>query len=279
MTIRFRTAALAAATTLLAACSDSTAPDAGSGEAAINAQVTADVAAQAADAASEDVEVLRVNTGALGLATLDYERFERWSACPFVAATGWFTCADRTRGPWTTTRRYQFRDAQGQPQSAYDAAATAAATFDWTLRGTFERRRWEGASERVRSVTFTGLAGAETQVTVNGTGTDARSRTRFPNPNANAGSNAAGERSYEMEATLRIENVVLPVPRIATAWPVSGTITRTFTGTRTSANGTRTVERTATVTFNGTSSVPLVVNGRRYTLDLTTGDATPVSGT
>jgi hypothetical protein len=274
MSTRTRLATLAA-TALLAACSDSTAP--AESDPTISAQVTADVAAQAGDAAAEDVAILRVNGGAFGLPTLDQERFERWSSCPFVEATGWFTCADRVRGPWTSTRRYQFRDAQGRAQTAYDAVATAAATFDWTVRGTFDRSRWEGSSERRRSVTFSGLAGAETQVTIDGTGTDARNRTRFAQPNASGGA-AGGERSYEMSATLRIDAVVVPVPRLATGWPTSGTITRTFTGTRTGPGGTRTVERTAVVTFDGTSTASLVVGGRRFTLDLVTGDATPVSG-
>lgn len=275
MTTRTRLVTLAA-TALLAACSDATAP--ADTDPTISAQVTADVAAQAGDAAAEDVAVLRVNTGAFGLPTLDQERFERWSSCPFVEATGWFTCADRVRGPWTSGRRYQFLDAQGRAQPGYDAVATAAATFDWTVRGTFDRGRWDGTSERRRSVTFSGLAGTETQVTMNGTGTDARNRTRFARPGAPGGS-ASAERSYEMSATLRIENVVVPVPRLATGWPTSGTITRTFTGTRTGPGGTRTVERTAVVTFDGTSTASLVVNGRRFTLDLATGEATPVSGT
>ena len=276
MPVRFRPAAATLAALTLAACSDSTAP--ASETATVAAQVTADVAAQAADAAAEDVQVMRVNTGAFGVATLDFERFTRWAACPLDAATSRFTCAAAVRGPWTSTRSWQFRDASGAPQPAYDATTTASANFRWTLAGTFDRRRWEGTTSRERDLTVTGLAGANTTATVNGTGSDARSRTRFANPNAAPGSNAAADRSYDMAATLRIENVVIPVPR-ADAWPASGSITRTYTGTRTSANRTETVTRTATVTFNGTGTAQLVVNGRRFTLDLTTGEATPVSGT
>lgn len=277
MPIRIRPLATVtlAALALTACGDDATAPEAESP--AVAAQVSADVAAQAADAAAEDVQVMRVNTGAFGIATLDYERFTRWAPCPLDAGTNRFTCASAGRGPWTANRSWQFRDASGAPQPAYDATTTASANFRWTLAGTFERRRWEGTTSRERDLTFGGLAGANTTVTVNGTGSDARSRTRFANPNAAPGSNAAADRSYEMAATLRIENVVIPVPR-ADAWPTSGSITRTFTGTRTAANRTATVRRTATVTFNGTALVPLVVNGNRFTLDLATGEITPASG-
>lgn len=262
------TVAAAAAAVLLAACSDSTGPAADS----IDPQISADVAAAAADAAREDVEVLRVNVGGLGLGSVDYERFARWSPCPFDAGTGRFTCAPATRGPWTTTRSYQFLDAAGQPQSAYDASLTASANFRWTVAGDIDRGRWSATSARARELTFTGLAGAESQVTVNGTGSDARNRTRF----ANAG-RTGDDRSYDMAATLRVENVILPVPRFPGAWPTSGTVTRAYTGTRTGPNGTRIVQRTSVVTFNGTSTVPLTVNDRRFTLDLTTGEITEIA--
>lgn len=261
-------------TLTFAACGDSATTEP-TVSASVNAATTLDVATVAGDAATEDVETFKVNRGAFGIAQLvDFERFGRWDPCPFDAATGRFVCTSRSRGPFETTRSYAYANEAGAAQNAYSATTTASANFRWSLAGTITKRRWSGTVSRNRDMTITGLLGANTTITINGTSASERQRTRFAREESESGANAV-ERTYDMEGSTVIANVVTAAVRLPDTWPASGTITRTHTVTRTdSVNGTRTSTRTSVVTFNGTQFVPLTVNGTAFTLDLATGDVT-----
>ncbi len=259
---------------LLTACGDSASSTGPTVSAAVAAGTTLDVAAVSADAAKEDVEMLKVNRGAFGIAqAIDFERFERWSSCPYDATAKRFICADRVRGPFTTTRSYAYADAAGVAQSAYSGSLTAAVNFKWSLNGTITREKWTGSMSRNRDITLSGLLGANNTVTVNGTGSAEKMRTTFLRDSA--GPNGL-TRTYNMESSLAIRNVVTPAISLPDAWPTSGTITRDYTVTRTDATaGTTVTTRNSVVTFNGTQFVNLTVNGTAFTLDLATGKVTP----
>ena len=78
-----------------------------------------------------------------------------------------------------------------------------------------------------------------------------------------------GTRSYEMSGTSTIQDLVHGVPREDNPWPLSGTITRQITVEIVNGpDGDRSVERTATVTFNGTQFVTMTVNGESFEVDL-----------
>lgn len=242
---------------LAAACSgDSTAP----GSDAIDL----DVAVVAGDAAYEDVSMMRTQLGAFGVPTLGIGRTGEWQGCPFDGAR--FTCAPVTRGAFTMTRSYAFLDAGGAAQSAYDAALTASANFVSGMTGAATRDRWSATVSRQRNMTVTGLAGAETQHTINGTGTSSETRSQHSGDGAS--------RSYSMTSTVTYTDVVVPFPRTRGTWPLSGTITRVVTAVRDGRNGTTTHTRTATVTFDGDATALLVVGDRRFTLNLETGQVT-----
>ena len=259
---------------LLTACGDSASSTGPTVSAAVATGTTLDVAAVSADAAKEDVETFKVNRGAFGIAqATDFERFERWSSCPYDATAKRFVCADKIRGPFTYTRSYAYADSTGAAQSAYSASLTAAANFKWSLSGTITRDKWSGTMSRDRDITLSGLLGANNTVTVNGTGSTEKMRTTFLRDSA--GPNGL-TRTYNLEASLAIVNVVTPAIRIPDAWPASGTITRNYKVTRTDATaGTTVTTRNSVVTFNGTQFVDLVVNGTAFTLDLATGKVTP----
>ena len=261
-----------AITALLAACGDAAGSPTDTGVAAsVASATTLDVATVSGDAAREDVEMLKVNRGAFGvLQATDFERFSRWDPCPFDATTQRFVCTDKARGPFTLSRSYAYVDAAGAAQSAYSATTTAGANFKWTLTGEITKRNWSGSLTRNRDITFSNLLGAGNTVTVNGTGSGDRQRTVFLRDSA--GPNGL-TRTYDLQASLVIANVVTPAIRLPDAWPVSGTVTRNYTVTRTDAtNGITTTTRNSVVTFNGTQFVPLVVNGKAFVLDLATGD-------
>lgn len=262
--------ALAVAVTF-AACGDaSTGPDEGDVSASVAAAATVDAATVAGDAASEDVQLFKLNAGAFGFAQLaDYERFERWNACPYDATARRFVCEPKTRGGFVHARSYAFLDQAGVSQTSYSATTTAQANFRSSLSGTITRNRWSGTMSRERDVTLSGLVGDNANVTINGSSATERQRTRFERDAATAGS---ADRTYDLDASLAITNVVVTAARLPDSWPASGTITRNYSLTRVDVtNGTRTTTRTAVVTFNGTQFVPLVVNGTEFTLDLATG--------
>lgn len=258
---------------LFTACGDSASSPTDAGvSASVSAATTLDVATVSGDAAQEDVETFKVNRGAFGLATIDFERFGRWESCPYDTTAKRFICVDRVRGPFTATRSYAYLDAAGAGQNAYSATTTAAANFKWAVSGTITRDKWSGSMSRNRDITLSGLLGANSTVTINGTGSREMQRTKFLRDSA--GPNGL-TRDYDLEASVAIANVITPAIRMPDAWPVSGTITRIYKVTRTDAtNGTIVTTRNSVVTFNGTQFVDLVVNGKTFTLDLSTGKVT-----
>jgi hypothetical protein len=217
----------------------------------------------AGDAAFEDVNVIYTQLAAFGVPTGEIQRTGGWqSGCPFDAGTGRFVCPTQTRENVTVSRSYGFKNAAGQAQSAYDATTTESANFRSTLSGSVARDRWTATISRERDITESGLAGAETQHTINGIGSSTESRSRHTE---------GGDRTYTMTTVATYTNVVVPFPRERGAWPVSGTVTRQVTAVRDGEAGAQTQTRTATLTFNGTRLATLVVGDRTFTVDLATG--------
>jgi len=245
---------------VLAACSDSTNPgDSGS------LRETLDLATVAGDAVTEDVSLLRTQAGAFGGLTSDATRTGAWrNDCTFSANTGRFACPDHTRGGITLARSFALLDAQGQPQSAFNAVTTASANFVTTISGAVARENFSATFSRQRNITVSGLAGNESTHIINGTGATSNTGSRH--------SDDGPERSYSMTETTSIVNVVVPFPQASGVWPLSGSITRQISLSRNGEQGNpRARSHTATVTFNGTQFVPIVVGDRTLTLDLATG--------
>jgi hypothetical protein len=201
-----------------------------------------DLATVAGDAAAQDVELMRGPGGPLGM---------RLPADPSK-----FECTSTTRDGLTVERSCVFKDANGNTQAAYDPSTTATATVHSKVDGTVDRGHWGGEIHRLRDFTVSGLAGAETTITWNGTGSGSAKGVR---PTRDGGSV-----DYEMTESSVVANVVIPVPRTDTGWPLSGTITSTMTGKR----GDSTITRNAVITFNGTQMATVVVNGETFQFDL-----------
>jgi hypothetical protein len=117
-------------------------------------------------------------------------------------------------------------------------------------------------------MTATGLAGLETQRTWNGTGASHLIRSRHTDGGA--------ERSYDLECATTLTNVVVPVPRGDEHFPLSGSIaiqcTITFVG---GPRDGQTVERTMTITFNGTQTATATVGDKTFDINLKTRHRTP----
>ena len=207
-----------------------------------------DLATVSADAAAQDVELMRgPGGGPFGL---------RLPGDPSQ-----FECDSVTRESLTITRSCTFRDAGGSVQTAYDSLTTASATLHAEVDGPVDRGPWGGTVHRVRDLTVSGLAGSETQATWNGTGTGTSSKVRQTEDGAT--------REYNVTESETISNVVVPVPRSDTAWPLSGSITTKMTVSITGgAEDGTTRTRDATITFNGTQYATVTVNGESFQFDL-----------
>jgi hypothetical protein len=78
-----------------------------------------------------------------------------------------------------------------------------------------------------------------------------------------------GTMQMDMSEEETISGVVIPVPRTATSWPTAGTITRQVTVSFTGGPRDGTTEtRNVTITFNGTQTAAITVNGESFEFDL-----------
>lgn len=267
----------------LAACSSDSAVSPSSFK--LTAADTAEAAAiSASDATAEDVDVMYAAEGAFGSAgpsaneipapsfsTTDSVRFAFWgmsNACPYDAGTGRFVCPPVTRGALTLQRSFALFDANGAAQSAYDANLTASANFLVTVNGVHVALLGNDTISRQRDMTVTGLAGTETSRMWNGTGTREDGGFRQDTNRV---------RTYHTSDNVTWSNILVKLPRLTNPWPMSGMVTRQISGTatvvRSGTTRTFTLQKTVTITFNGTRYVPMTVGTALYTLDLMTGHA------
>ena len=245
----------------LAACSDSTAPSAGLSD----AEVSADVAVAAGQAAVSTIGVVRgdmARAGLPGSAASDAGQVGSVSEhCTWEdATTSWF-CALTTENGISVERRISiFADNVAGAQ--YNPTTTDSIRVHTEASGSFTREQATLDVSSVHDVTVSGLEGAEVSRTVSGTSTREETA-EF--------TGRRGTRHYEAVVTGGLEAVVFPV---GGGYPLSGRLTHgvqavmTFTGAR---EETRQVSRQVTITFNGTAMVPVTVGSLSCTLNLDTG--------
>lgn len=204
------------------------------------------VASASGEAAAQHVETMQGPGGPLGFG--------------FAAAPGGFGCEGKSREGVTATRTCTYKDANGNTQAAYDSLTTASVRMQVSITGSLSREHISGTMSRQSDMTVSGLVGKETSRTWNGTSSGAMTRVRTKD---------AGTMQMAMTEQETISGVVIPVPRTATSWPTTGTITRTVTVAFTGGPKDGTTEtKTAVVTFNGTQMAKITVNGQTFDFDL-----------
>ncbi len=244
------TVALSAVVIMLAGCDVANDPSA-------NDRLDFDAAVVAADGALEDLEMM--HGPRLGLSHVVFPGLiGNRPDCPMTQDV--FMCDPIEREGITYTRTITYLDASGNPQSEFDAATTASIHYDISVQGERGRDGWVASISRSRDLTVTGLLDGAGVVTWNGTGSGDIERSRH--------FDGGEERTYMVVSSGQIVDVVIPYPRTDDGWPVSGTITRSMTITRTSADGTESRERVVSIEFNGTQTVPVTVDGETFTIDL-----------
>jgi hypothetical protein len=221
-------------TVALAACDDANGPS------ELDQALNEDVALVVADAVIEDVQQMYLSLGGAEASEVALD----------VAAP-----------PRNFSRTVEFFDADGNPQDAYNPETTASIHIVSEMSGAIERDNWTATVTRSRDMMVTGLEGQETSRTWNGTTAGTSTRSQVTDEN--------GTRSYEMDMTGTIEDVVRLLPRLTHPWPASGTITRHITITITNGpNGDEVRERDVTITFNNTQYATLTIDGEEYEIDL-----------
>lgn len=244
-----------------AACSDSTAP---AGQ-VTDVMLTRDAASDAGDATAQDIGQMVGAEVLVGLPMASAPAGSAPAGCTWSAATGRFTCPAITNADGLTLERSFAFYAGGVAQQSYDAAATDSINFQAALSGSLTRAGRTAWINAARTMTVSGLAGAETQRSWSGTGTRVDS--------AHVVSDGVARRT-RIHSVDQISSVVFALPRSANPYPKSGTISHDITMTSVADNGTGTRTRSATrhvvVTFNGTQFASVMVGSTQCTLDLLT---------
>jgi hypothetical protein len=258
---------LAAVAIFVAGCDVSQDPE-------IPSNVNFDAAVVAADGTLEDLRMM--HGPGLGLPGAVFPPLPNETDCSEF--DGRLECRPFEREGLTYTRAITYLDVNGDPLvdeggnpvTEFDELRMAGLRYQIAVEGELDRERWSASIDRERDLTVTGLLDDNTatdedagdgEVTWNGEGSGFVERSRH--------SDSGDVRTYTMESSSEILDVVIPYPRTEEGWPLSGTITRTMTLTRTSdTEGTETVTRTVTIEFDGTQFVTVTVGDDVFTLDL-----------
>ena len=231
--------ALALVASPMLACSESNDPVATESD----VDLVADVALIAAEAATADLEILSNLVG------------DGPAATPGAGdALGGGVTSERNRS-------ITFLDESGAEMDGYDALLTASIIRTSNLTRSIEGARITATQESSRETTVSGLLGEETVRTFDGAGSESTSRAVVTGDDST--------RTYAFDGAFRILSVVRAVDRAAQPWPLSGSIEREVTVTRTgTATGDGTRTHATVLTFDGTQFATLVVDGESFVVDL-----------
>ncbi|MEO7216841.1 MAG: hypothetical protein ABI026_01485 [Gemmatimonadaceae bacterium] len=287
------TAALAVIT--VAACSDSTAPAASrpASSASFEASVTQDLAPSAGEDVATDYAFMSAadltgSGGSFGASTAGATvagvrvspivnapppgASATWisPSCTFDSATGRFFCPPTTRGKQTYTTNYALFDINGTTQSQFNKNTTASINFIVADTGeasySANSNTFTDTTYRLHNRTVSTLLG-DTVHTWFGSGTGSVRSTR------------TGQitKTYVLSSVDTASAIRFRQPRDINPYPLGGTFVKNYTVVRTRAatdTTTHTTSRQVVVTFNGTVSVPMTINGTAYTLNLDTHKVT-----
>jgi hypothetical protein len=143
--------------------------------------------------------------------------------CTYDSATGRFICPDVVRSGVTISRSYALFDAADVPQEKRDTNVVKMNTQVWA-RGTVEKDNGKITIDRRSDLTATGLQPSSPTRTLNGT-EQGTSEMEHRTTRGTVKSNVVFA-----DSTI---DLVLPKPRLERKWPLSGTVIRSHSGSRT----------------------------------------------
>lgn len=194
---------------------------------------------------------LSVGTVVLAVAAGDH------GSCTFSGATGRITCPDLTRGGLTISRSYALYDAANTPQPARGPTTVKVNTQVWA-RGIVATERSKVAIDRKSDLTATGIQITSPSRTLNGT---------------EQGSSTMEHQTSRGKVTSTLVfgdttiNLVLPQGDLTRRWPLSGTVIRSHSGTRTieGGAGSSPISYRAVFVYDGSNTVKITITANGTT--------------
>lgn len=182
---------------------------------------------------------------------VSHSRASDHGTCTYSSSTGRFTCPDFTRNGVTISRSYALFDAADKPQEKRDSNTVKMNVQVWA-RGTVEKDSGKVTIDRRSDLTATGLQPSSPTRTLNGTeqGTSVMEhRTSRGTVKSNV---VFGDTTI---------NLVVPKPDSPRKWPLSGTIIRSHSGTRTveGHSESRSFSHRAVFVYDGSAVVKITV--------------------
>ncbi len=155
-----------------------------------------------------------------------------------------------------------FLDVAGNEQVTFIEGETEAIRIEHSISGEMSRDSWEAEISRSREVTISGFVTEVDRRIVNGSGESEVTRSRH--------TDEEGTRTYQMQGSVSIDNVIFLLPHSENPYPESGTITREIHVEITNGpDGDVERDVVVTIIFNGTSTATMIVDGEEFDLDLT----------
>lgn len=176
--------------------------------------------------------------------------------CTFSASTGRSTCPDVTREGVTISRSFALYDAAGNVQEKRDTTTVTINTQVWA-RGTTTRDGGSVTIDRKSDLTATGVQRGSPSRRLNGTESGSSSMERQTSRGKVKSTVVFGDTTI---------NLVIPQNDPARRWPLSGTVIRAHSGTRTmeGSSDSHSFGYRAVFVYDGTSTVRITItaNGR-----------------
>lgn len=164
------------------------------------------------------------------------------------------------QGSKAFTKTVTFFDTLGNEQASLDPETTASLHVVSHLERDVSKTFWSASIVRDRDMWVTGLEGAETTRTWNGTADGDVDRSRHPEDGS--------VRTYDIESSAVMTDVVRGVPRADNPYPLSGTITRTIHAVINIDGVEEIKDLVTTITFDGDNTATMTVDGESYEVDL-----------
>lgn len=181
--------------------------------------------------------------------------------CTYSSGTGRFTCPDFTRNGVTISRSYALFDAADNPQEKRDSNTVKMNTQVWA-RGTHEKDSSKVTIDRRSDLTATGLQPSSPNRTLNGTeqGTSAMEHR----------TSRGTVKSTVVFGDTTI-NLVVPKADSPRKWPLSGTVIRSHSGTRTLEGHSelRSFSYRAVFEYDGSAVVKITITSNGQTKSCT----------
>jgi hypothetical protein len=274
--MKFRNPMLTAAALLLTLGAVACSTDVAGPPTLDDAQIDADIAAAAGDAAASQITSFGDNVAAAGSFSMVAPSYNLnvgsgtkpslngiSPTCTY--ASGRYSCSATTEQGLTVTRSFAFYNAQGQTVQNWDPAVVESVNFQAQVDGDFSRLVWNASIHRTANLTVSGLISQAPQRTWNGTGTGTESISHI---------GLDGIRSLSGTSTIAVANVVMPAKDAASQNPLSGTITVDvqYTASLQGATGSasKDVTRHVVVTFDGSTAPALQIGSLHCLLHLDT---------